>query len=54
MLRGSSVIDDSSFYAPFIVLGWGLCLVFVWYAQLCVFSSFAIILTSKRELVAML
>ena len=31
-----------------------LCLSLFWYALLCVFSSFAIILKRKRELVALL
>ena len=31
-----------------------LCLSLFWYAIMCIFSSFAIILTRKRELVALL
>ena len=31
-----------------------LCWSLIWYALLCVFSSFAFILTRKRELVALL
>ena len=48
-----SVAVDLSFYVPPIILG-VLYLVFVLGTLLCVLSSFEIILTRKRELVALL
>ena len=52
-LGGGSVVVGSLFNFNPIVYG-VLCFVFVCYALLCVFSSFAIILLRKRELVTLL
>ena len=52
-LFGGSLVVDLFFYVPPIVCG-GFVLSLVWYALLYVLSSFAIILTRKRELVALL
>ena len=50
---GGSVVVDLLFNVPPIVCS-GYLLVFFWYALLYVNSSFAIILTRKRELIALL
>ena len=47
------VAVDLLFYVPPIVCGF-LCLSLLRYALMCVLSSFVIILTRKRELVALL
>ena len=52
-LTGGSVVVDLLFYVLSIVCGCSV-LVFVRYALLFVYSSFAHILTRKRELVALL
>ena len=49
---GSDVVDLLFNVFPIVV--WLLCLSLLWYAFFCVLSSFAIILTRKRELVAFL
>ena len=50
---GVSTVVDLLFYVPPIVCG-GSCLSLFWYTSLYVISSIAIILTRKRELVALL
>ena len=50
---GGSVDANLLFYLLPIVCGGSVFVIF-WYALLCVFSCFAIILTRKRELVALL
>ena len=52
-VRRCSVVVDLLFYVPPIVC-WGSVFVFVWYVWPYALSSFAIILTRKRELVALL
>ena len=46
------LLSHCSMYLPLFV--WALCLSLFCYAFLCVLSSFAIIFTRKRELVAVL
>ena len=49
-----SFVVDSLLYVPPIVCGSSVFGLSFWYALLCVFSSFAIILTRKRELVVLI